>query len=96
MDAASVAVAQPVYDLETKILNTANADIAGQRIALNTEAKYQINIRNVSPGLPTALKLEALLPKNLSYVGIEGALPAGVSTPTSTNAGRQTLLTFNS
>ena len=94
VNAVSAATAQPVYELETKVLNTANADIEGQRIPLNTEAKYQINMRNRGHDLPTALKLEALLPKNLSYVGIEGALPSGVSAPTSTNVGGQTLLTF--
>ena len=95
VNAVSAVTAQPTYQIETKVLNTANADIAGQRIALDTEAKYQINMRNVGHGLPTALKLEALLPQNLSYVGIEGALPAGVSAPTSTNVGGRTMLTFN-
>ena len=94
MNAVSALTTQPVYDIETKVLNTANADIEGQRVPLNTEAKYQIKMRNKSHGLPTVLKLEALLPKNLSYVGIEGALPSGVSAPTSTNVGGQTLLTF--
>ena len=95
VNAVSAVTVHPVYDIETKVLNTANVDIEGQRVPLNTEAKYQIKMRNISRDSITSPKLEVLLPKNLSYEGIEGALPAGVSTPTSTNVGGQTLLTFN-
>ena len=95
VNAVSAATTQPSYQIETKVLNAANADIAGQRIALNTEAKYQINLRNTGAGTPTTLKLEAHLPQNLIYDGIEGALPSGVSAPAVTQVAGRTMLTFN-
>ena len=95
VNAVSAATTQPSYQIETKVLNAANADIADQRIALNTEAKYQINLRNTGAGTPTTLKLEAHLPQNLIYDGIEGTLPAGVSAPAVTQVAGRTMLTFN-
>ncbi|ERI62170.1 hypothetical protein HMPREF1551_02064, partial [Capnocytophaga sp. oral taxon 863 str. F0517] len=95
VSAISVSTQRPVYEMETKVLNTAHVDVAGQRIPLNTELKYQIKIRNIGTGIPTSLKMEALLPKNLTYVGIDGSLPSGVSAPTSTPENGQTKLTFN-
>ena len=96
IDAFSITTDHPNYDLETTVLNTANVDITGQRVPLNTEVKYQMTMRNRwGNGLPTSLKFEALLPKNVSYLGVDGTLPTGFSNPVVTTENGRTKLVFN-
>jgi len=95
LDAVAVPVTHPSYLMETKILNTSNVDVSDQRIPLNTELKYQIKIRNRGPGRTAGEKLEALLPKNISYIGIESSPNILYTPPTQTVENGQTKLTLN-
>lgn len=80
MHAVAVATDRPVYEVQTKIINSSGTDIQGQRIAKGTNAKYEIRLINKGLGLATApLILEADIPANLTYDGIEGSLPLGAT-----------------
>jgi len=84
VDAFSTPTTRPIYEVETKAVNMSGTNIQGQRIATNTNTKYEIRLRNKGNSNATGnLVLEAQLPDNVSYEGIE-SLPTGIGQPTVT------------